>query len=117
IQGTWLVTALEREGQAVSKAELARLHFKLIFSGDKVTFDYTGGTEVGTFKLEAGNNAKTIEVIKELDTSKGIYRLEGDSLKICGVPSGEEPPAEFASKPGTKQVLFVLQRQKLKSQP
>ena len=88
------------------------MHIKLVFSGDNVTFEYPDHTELGTYKLDTTTNPKTIDVVTELDTSKGIYRLEGDSLKICGVSTGEDRPAEFTTKPGTKQVLFVLKRQK-----
>jgi uncharacterized protein (TIGR03067 family) len=112
LQGTWVLTALEREGKVVPKAKLGNLHIKLIFNGDSVTFEYPDHKELGTYQLDATTNSKTIDVVMELDTSKGIYRLEGDSLKICGVPNGEERPAEFTTKPGTKQVLFVLKRQK-----
>jgi uncharacterized protein (TIGR03067 family) len=106
------LTALERQGKAVPKAQLGNLHIKLIFNGDQVTFQYPDHTESGTYKLDVATDRKTIDVVTELDTSKGIYRLEGESLKICGAPAGEERPAAFATKPGTKQVLFVLERQK-----
>jgi len=112
IQGTWVLTALERDGKVVPKAKLGSAHIKLVFRGDNVTFEYPDHTELGTYKLDTTTNPKTIDVVTELDTSKGIYRLEGDNLKICGVSTGEERPAEFTTKPGTKQVLFVLKRQK-----
>jgi uncharacterized protein (TIGR03067 family) len=112
LQGTWVLTALERAGTAVPKGELGKLRIKLVFSGDQVTFEYPDHTEVGIYKLEVTEDSKTIDVVTEQNTSKGIYRLEGDSLKICGVPGGEERPAELTTKPGTDQVLFVLKRQK-----
>jgi len=112
LQGTWIVTALEREGKAVPKATLESLNIKLIFSGDKVTFEYPDHAELGTYTLEVSGTTRTIDVVTELDASKGIYHLEGDSLKICGVSRDGERPAAFTTKPGTKQVLFVLKRQK-----
>jgi uncharacterized protein (TIGR03067 family) len=112
LQGAWVLTALEREGKPVPKAQLGNLRVKMIFSDHHVTFEYPDHTERGTYTLENTQEVKTIDVVTELDTSRGIYRLEGDSLKICGVPNGEERPTEFATRPGTKQVLFVLQRQK-----
>ena len=106
------MTALERAGKAVPKATLEGLHIKLIFDGDKVTFEYPDHAELGTFKLEVSGTTRTIDVVTELEPSKGIYQLEGDNLKICGVSRDGERPAEFTTKPGTKQVLFVLKRQK-----
>jgi uncharacterized protein (TIGR03067 family) len=112
LQGTWILSGLERSGNAVPKSELAKLRLKVVFSGDLVTFEYADHTEVGIYRLEASQDSKTIDVVTERSTSKGIYRLEGDGLKICGVPNGEERPAELATKPDTKEVLFELKRQK-----
>jgi uncharacterized protein (TIGR03067 family) len=112
LQGTWVLTGLEQQGTSVPKAQLGRLRITLIFRGDKVTFEYPDHREAGTFALDATEDPKTIDVVTELNTSKGIIRLEGDILTICGVPAEEERPAEFTTKPGTKQVLFVLKRQK-----
>jgi uncharacterized protein (TIGR03067 family) len=112
LQGTWLLTALERDGTAVPKAQLEKVHLKITFKGNQVTFEYSDHSELGTYQVEPTANPKTIDVVTELDTSKGIYRLEGDSLTICGVPNGEERPTEFTTKRGTRQTLFVLKRQK-----
>jgi uncharacterized protein (TIGR03067 family) len=112
LQGTWILAGLEQQGKPVPKAQLAKLHIKLIFSGDKVTFEYPDHTEAGTYTLDAAKDPKTVDVVTDLNTSRGILRLEGDNLMICGVPTGEERPEEFTTKPGTKQVLFVLKRQK-----
>jgi uncharacterized protein (TIGR03067 family) len=112
LQGTWVLAALEQQGKSLSKAQLDQLRIKLIFSSDKVTFEYPDHTETGTYTLDATKDPKTLDVVTELNTTKGIFRLEGDSLTICGAPTGEERPARFTTKPGTKQVLFVLKRQK-----
>ena len=94
------------------KAQLGKVHVKITFHGNQVTFEYPDHTELGTYELEPTSDPKTIDVVTELDTSKGIYRLEGDSLRICGVPNGAERPTEFVTKRGTTQTLFVLKRQK-----
>jgi hypothetical protein len=41
----------------------------------------------------------------------GIYRLEGDGLKIC-VGAGDDRPVDFATKDGAKAVLLILERRK-----
>ena len=84
----------------------------MVFRGDRVTFEYPDHAEVGIYKLQTNQDFKTIDVVTESNVSQGIYRLEGDSLRICGVPSGAERPAELTTTPGTKEVLFVLKRQK-----
>ena len=63
--------------------------------------------------MDATKTPRTINV-KALDGSLdqlGIYRLEGDDLKICFC-GGEkqERPTEFASKKGSPMILFVYKR-------
>jgi RNA polymerase sigma factor (sigma-70 family) len=42
--------------------------------------------------------------------SLGIYKLEGDELTVCSVPSGEGRPKEFVSPEGSKNMLTVYRR-------
>jgi uncharacterized protein (TIGR03067 family) len=46
---------------------------------------------------------------------KGLVKLEGDKLTTCSVlPPGSDRPSELSSKPGSKQMLGVLERRKQK---
>jgi len=42
----------------------------------------------------------------------GIYELDGDTLRVCFVPQGEQRPTEFVSKPGTKVTIIEYKRVK-----
>jgi len=42
----------------------------------------------------------------------GIYELEPDSYKVCFAPAGKPRPTEFASTPGSGQILQLWKRQK-----
>jgi uncharacterized protein (TIGR03067 family) len=45
-------------------------------------------------------------------TIRGIYELDGDTLRTCVSPPGEERPSEFAAKADTDFMLFVYKRAK-----
>jgi uncharacterized protein (TIGR03067 family) len=46
------------------------------------------------------------------DTMHGIYRFDGDRLRICLGSGGDPRPRDFKTKPGEETTLLVLRRQK-----
>ena len=42
--------------------------------------------------------------------SRGIYRLEGDTLELCQAFPDESRPTEFATRKGDTRLLMVLKR-------
>ena len=42
---------------------------------------------------------------------KGIYLIEGDSLKVCYDLTGERYPTSLDAKPGSRQVLYQFKRE------
>jgi len=45
-------------------------------------------------------------------TSKGIYHLEGDTLKMCYAVPDKDRPKDFESKPGSGLTLVIWKRSK-----
>jgi len=43
---------------------------------------------------------------------KGIYEIKGDSLKVCYDLTGERYPKSFEAGPGSRQVLYQMQRER-----
>jgi uncharacterized protein (TIGR03067 family) len=43
---------------------------------------------------------------------KGIYELEGDTLKLCTRDPGQDRPKEFTAKEGSGNTLTVYKRKK-----
>jgi uncharacterized protein (TIGR03067 family) len=74
--------------------------------GKQVLFD-------GIYKIDAGRQPKHIDITapegeQAGKTSKGIYALEGDTLKMCY--ADKERPKEFESTPGSQTTLVVWKR-------
>jgi len=111
LRGTWTILALERSGKRMPRNLLPSSVVQFDLVGEKLTFDYAGFTGPGTCTLDPTKKPKEMDMVsEEEETSRAIYSLEGATLKICGVPEGEERPKAFTTKPGTSQILFVLNR-------
>ena len=41
----------------------------------------------------------------------GVYKLEGDTLKVCMGGFGKKRPTEFKAKADSKQSMYVLKRE------
>ena len=113
-QGTWTFESVEAGGKTLPNAD---------FKGMTVTFELDKYTvkmgdeviQVATPKLDPSKSPKTIDVsvTKGIDkgaTIRGIYEINGDTLKVCFDREGKRP-TEFKSTPGSR-VLVVHKRLK-----
>jgi uncharacterized protein (TIGR03067 family) len=109
LQGTWICTSMEVDGQKKSGEEVQKT--RLVFKGNKARHK-VGPKEIEmTYTLDPGAKPKRITVQDETQTMKGIYSLEGDSLKIC-FARGESKdfPSEFAGKKGFNLGAFKREK-------
>jgi len=109
IQGSWTVSTGEKAGKKAPAEGLKDV--RMTFTGDEFTWK-TGEKETkGTFSLDATKTPKEISMSAEGKKLAGIYRLEGEELKIC-VGIGDDHPTDFVTKAGAKAMLLVLKREK-----
>src|SRR6266852_6134749 len=69
----------------------------------------------GVYKIDAGQRPKHIDITapegeQAGKTSKGIYALEGETLKMCYANPDKDRPNDFESKPGSGVTLVVWKR-------
>jgi uncharacterized protein (TIGR03067 family) len=114
-EGTWSLVKVEGGKPSKDKEPDAKITFK----GDKVTsknkFDKT---DAATYSVDPTKKPKEINVHKEKDgkkvTFKGIYELDGDTLKISHFEddkkSMEGRPKQMVANEET--ILLVLKREK-----
>lgn len=62
-----------------------------------------GGHKIAMKTVAGPADAKVEEAV-------GLIKKEGDTVTLIYAPSGGEPPAEYGTKPGTKQNLFILKK-------
>src|SRR5262249_15678402 len=122
LQGTWSVTAAERNGAQAPNDEIKKI--TLTIKGDKLTArrtENTGKPEEKVFEMsftiDPSQKPQWIDVTytdgeRKGESSQGIYELEGDgTLKIC-MSRGNARPDDFKTKAESQRHLMVLKRQK-----
>jgi RNA polymerase sigma factor (sigma-70 family) len=120
LQGRWIVSSAEHNGQADGDLKDAKLIFAVdrfhLVVNDEEKFKVnpassTFGLHVGTFKLDPGKDPKEIDLAQgETVVVPGIYSLDGDTLKVC-VKRGAERPTGFNATEGAGTTLLVLKRE------
>ena len=116
IKGTWEMTSVEFGGQKLPIPEGKGM--SLTFDGDKVIKKEPGKKdEAGTFKIDEKKKPKEIDLIVpkeggkegETMTMKGLYEIDGDTLRICfGMKEDTRPTAFDAKEAG----VMTLKRKK-----
>jgi uncharacterized protein (TIGR03067 family) len=115
LYGTWVLTSLEDMGKAVPNFEGGGT---FVFSkGGKVTMKEKGRPDQeGAFKVAATKSPREIDLIgpKEegqvQETMKGIYQIEGDTLKL--VFSSRKPEGERPTSFEKAKLVLTFKRQK-----
>ena len=115
LEGTWRVVAVELGGKEMDREEIGPNNL-LVFSGTKSSV--VTGTKMRTiectFTLDPTKSPKWMDSTRISDKISwpGIYKLEGDTLKVfLGSPGGKRPTG-FKTKEGTQQVIHTYQRVK-----
>jgi uncharacterized protein (TIGR03067 family) len=109
LAGTWVVVAAEDGGK---KAE-PLIGARVVIAGNTLTLkigEPAGGLH---FRLDPTKTPKQIDFEKSKDeTLRGIYALNGDTLKLCFNTGSEKRPATFETTKGSSHRLMVLKRDK-----
>jgi uncharacterized protein (TIGR03067 family) len=115
LEGTWAATAMEFGGQQ-APADAVK-DTKLTFAGDQLTFTSKGKDEKATFKVDTGKKPFTIDITPsdgpdKGKTMKGIYTLDGDTLKIAFGVKEDERPTGFTNEKDKPIVVMTFKREK-----
>ncbi|MEX2112188.1 MAG: TIGR03067 domain-containing protein [Pirellulales bacterium] len=109
LQGKWIVKSFEYNGAEVDRLKDAVREF----SDSKYTLTPKSGDAIeGSVTLDESKSPKTIDLDVNGRILKGIYQLDGDTLKLCYNLSSEDRPTEFVSKPDSGLIVVVHSREK-----
>jgi uncharacterized protein (TIGR03067 family) len=113
MQGTWHAIAGEIKGTPSESDALKK--FKLVVKNKSYTVKVSGEDHVSAnLALRAGKDPKEVDIVLETGpVYKGIYEIEGDTLKICLVLSSDddsERPKEFKTDEDSNTASFTWER-------
>ncbi len=114
LQGVWTMTAMETEGHTVDAEEFAGRNTK--YQGDMALL--RAGETVRRRGVISIDPTRTPKAMNTWDqdgpfadqTLAGIYKLEGDVLKVCFARPGEPRPTAFTTKEGSGFVVAEYRR-------
>jgi uncharacterized protein (TIGR03067 family) len=114
LQGQWIVQQAQRDGKDAPAEEREKMLIKI--EGKKLVIDEpeTAREQIAEITLDPSKSPSAIDLkiprLNKGEVLQGIYKLDGDVLSLCWTRSGGARPSEFATKPGSDQVLFILKR-------
>jgi len=119
LQGTWSVTALVVDGNALPSHVFAAM--RLIVEGDRFTTVGLETAYAGTLKLDPSAKPPALDMHfdegpEKGNTNRGIYEFtpgefeDDDTWRLCLATRGDERPKTFASPAGTGIALETLER-------
>jgi len=116
LAGVWTCVSGINDGKPLPEAIVKELKLTLTKDqyktekGNVVLFD-------GLYKIDAAQLPKHIDITapegeQAGKTSKGIYAIEGDTLRMCYANPDKDRPRDFDSQPGSGATLVVWKRVK-----
>jgi uncharacterized protein (TIGR03067 family) len=104
LQGAWVARSGESDGERFSDQQL-RTWGQVVFTGGRFTRDGTERWEA-TYALGPDRRPREIDVVTEAKTWKGIYELDGTTLRLA-LAFGDERPAAMTSR---SALLLVFEK-------
>jgi uncharacterized protein (TIGR03067 family) len=115
LSGTFAVTTFEENGKKFEGADLKKM--KVVQKGAAWKFWYGDEITEGEDKVFPDKKPKEIDStytngLNKGKTVKGIYEIDGDTIKYCWAAPTKDRPKAFGSKPDSGHTLMILKRVK-----
>jgi uncharacterized protein (TIGR03067 family) len=111
LEGTWQLISAETDGEKLPQERARQIRVVIgkgkhtVYVNDKII------AEGVAFRIDPTKTPKEVEdTLKDDKTIRGIYELEGDTLRSCVAQVGEERPTRFSGAKGSGCTLRVFKR-------
>jgi uncharacterized protein (TIGR03067 family) len=112
-QGTWQLISAKTDGKKMDKETAAKIRVVIAGAKHTVFLDGKAIAKEVAFALDPSRKPKEVtDTLPNGKQIKGIYELDGDTLKSCVAPVGKDRPKEFSGEEGTGNTLRVFERVK-----
>lgn len=114
LKGEWKIEQIDLgPDQKLPPEALAMFKFKI--TDDRFIVEVAGQKQEAIYKVDPTKSPKQIDITPQEGPNKdkvgkGIYTLEGDTLKICHSEKGDGRPTEFKVDKETKTGIITLKR-------
>jgi uncharacterized protein (TIGR03067 family) len=108
IQGTWKVTYSEDSGRVAPQEMLKNLQF--VIDAETMTMQLGEHKSESKYTLDPSTSPKSIDSTEHGRTKKGIYDLQGDTLRICFAEQTYDRPTKFDSQPDSSSDVIILMK-------
>jgi uncharacterized protein (TIGR03067 family) len=114
LDGDWEVVSAIQDGKEQPPPDRKQL---VSVMGEKIVFKDGDETHTGALKLDPTKTPRTFDLTpddgpEKGKTTRGIYEIKGDEMRVCHGDAGADRPKEFASKQGSGLALVTLKRAK-----
>jgi uncharacterized protein (TIGR03067 family) len=114
LQGTWRVESMTIDGTKIPGDELTGRRV-IVIDDRYVVIDGTRTIQRGRFRIDPSKTPKRIDTIPADGANagkvdKGIYEINGDTLRLCYAPPGQDRPTEFNAEEGSGRWVSVDRR-------
>ena len=111
-QGAWRMVSTTYDGEP----QMGDMEW--IVNGDHYTIRLNGQSHEDPYTFKLDGSRKQIDVFHHETppgtsggSLKGIYEINGDSLKVCYDLTGQRYPESFDANRGSRQVLYQFRRE------
>jgi uncharacterized protein (TIGR03067 family) len=113
IQGTWVLTEVEENGEVEPRESAKARDHRMILEENRVYIKSGDKTvSVGTFRIDPAKTPKVYDrAFSDGSPRKGIYKLEKDTLTICLGGLKKDRPKSFTTKAGYGSARLFYKRE------
>jgi uncharacterized protein (TIGR03067 family) len=111
--GTWQLVSAETDGKKLPEEQVKQIRVVIKAGKHTVYFGETVVAEGVAFRIDPTKSPKEVEdTLQDGRKIRGIYELDGDTLRSCVAAPDKERPTEFTGKKGSGYTLRVFKRAK-----